>query len=69
MKNILIYYFSLVAPLVLLMLFWEQLDSTIALAFLAGYVFIYRTWLAQDYFKKVSSLKRKYGRCHLMAHE
>jgi hypothetical protein len=44
-KNIFIYYFSLFAPLFLLMFLWEQIDSTVALVLLAGYVFIYRTWI------------------------
>lgn len=45
MKNIFIYYFSLITPLFLLIYFWQELDPTLALVMLGMYVFIYRIWL------------------------
>lgn len=45
MKNILVYYFSLLTPLFLLMYSWEMLDPSLALNLLGGYVLLYRTWL------------------------
>ena len=45
MTNIFLYYFSFLAPLFLLMFFYELLDPTLAFILLAGYVFIFRTWI------------------------
>ncbi len=45
MKNIVVYYISFIAPLILLFAFWEDVDSTLALVLLMIYVFVYRTWL------------------------
>ena len=45
MKNIFVYYFSLLTPLLVLIGFWEDLNPTLAMLMLLGYVFIYRTWL------------------------
>ena len=45
MKNIFVYYISLLAPLCLLLYFWTQLVPTVALVLLVSYALIYRTWL------------------------
>lgn len=45
MKNIFVYYISFLTPLFLLLHFWQQMYSKLALLLLAVYVFIYRTWL------------------------
>ena len=45
MKNIFIYYISFIGPLVLLLSFWDNLNSYPALVLLVIYVFVYRTWI------------------------
>lgn len=45
MKNIFVYYLSLITPLCLLMTFWGGMNPNMALALLGVYVLIYRTWL------------------------
>ena len=43
MKNIFVYYSLILAPPILLMIFWTTLSSTLAIMLLLTYILVYRT--------------------------